>query len=163
MVEKLTEEVLALPADARVRLAEQLVASLDPLSDDEVRATWAAEAIPLWQSGDDSRRRRRCAGSYPDSPMKHEFHPEAYREYADAVNAYEERQTGLGVRFVRNIELAIESICQAPDRWPILEQDSRRRLTHVFPYAILYTTEPTRAYRRSDATVIRCQAIGTRV
>jgi putative addiction module component (TIGR02574 family) len=43
-VEKLTEEVLALPADARALLADRLVESLDPLTDDAVRGSWAAEA-----------------------------------------------------------------------------------------------------------------------
>ena len=44
-MENLTEEALALPADARALLADRLVESLDPLTDDEVRALWAAEAI----------------------------------------------------------------------------------------------------------------------
>jgi putative addiction module component (TIGR02574 family) len=44
-VEKLTEEILALPADARARLADRLVESLDPLADDDVRTAWGAEAI----------------------------------------------------------------------------------------------------------------------
>jgi putative addiction module component (TIGR02574 family) len=44
-VEKLTEEMLALPADARALLADRLAESLDPLADDEVRASWAAEAV----------------------------------------------------------------------------------------------------------------------
>lgn len=44
-VEQLTEEMLALPADARALLADRLVESLDPLTDDEVRSMWAAEAI----------------------------------------------------------------------------------------------------------------------
>jgi putative addiction module component (TIGR02574 family) len=44
-VEKLTEEMLALPSEARALLADRLVESLDPLADDEVRASWAAEAI----------------------------------------------------------------------------------------------------------------------
>lgn len=43
-VEKLTEEILALPADARALLADQLVESLDPLDDDTVRGAWALEA-----------------------------------------------------------------------------------------------------------------------
>jgi hypothetical protein len=34
-----------------------------------------------------------------------------------------------------------EGICQAPERWTILEQDVRRRLTRVFPYATLYVIE----------------------
>jgi Putative addiction module component len=44
-VENLTEEALALPADARALLADRLVESLDPLTDDAVRALWTAEAI----------------------------------------------------------------------------------------------------------------------
>ena len=44
-VEKLTEEMLALPADARALLADRLVESLDPLADDEIRASWATEAV----------------------------------------------------------------------------------------------------------------------
>jgi putative addiction module component (TIGR02574 family) len=44
-VETLTEEVLALPADARALLADRLVESLDPLADDAVRGSWASEAL----------------------------------------------------------------------------------------------------------------------
>lgn len=73
--------------------------------------------------------------------MKHAFHPEALREYVAAANEYQERQAGLENRFIENVEGAIESICQAPERWAVLEQDVRRRLTRVFPYAILYTVE----------------------
>lgn len=73
--------------------------------------------------------------------MNHEFHPEAFREYADAVSRYEERQRGLGRRFIQSVEDTIESICQAPSRWPVLEDDVRRRLTRVFPYAVLYSIE----------------------
>jgi putative addiction module component (TIGR02574 family) len=44
-VEKLTEEALALPADARALLADRLAESLDPLLEDDYRGLWAAEAI----------------------------------------------------------------------------------------------------------------------
>lgn len=44
-VEKLTEEMLALPSDARALLADRLVESLDPLFDDDIRALWANEAL----------------------------------------------------------------------------------------------------------------------
>jgi toxin ParE1/3/4 len=76
--------------------------------------------------------------------MKHAFHPDALAEYGAAAVAYEERQPRLGERFILSVEDAIASICQAPERWTVLEQDIRRRLTRVFPYAILYTIEEHR-------------------
>jgi plasmid stabilization system protein ParE len=71
-----------------------------------------------------------------------EFHPEALAEYEFAASHYESRQVGLGHRFVSSVESAIQSILDAPLTWPILEQDVRRRLARVFPYAILYSIEP---------------------
>jgi plasmid stabilization system protein ParE len=71
-----------------------------------------------------------------------EFHPEALAEYEFAANHYESHQVGLGNRFVSSVESAIQSILDAPLTWPVLEQDVRRRLTRVFPYAILYSIEP---------------------
>jgi hypothetical protein len=73
--------------------------------------------------------------------MKHVFHPDALAEYASAVGAYEETQPGLGARFVDHTEATIAAVCSSPDRWPVLEQDIRRRLTRIFPFAILYTVE----------------------
>ena len=70
-----------------------------------------------------------------------EFHPEALAEYEFAVSHYEAHQRGLGARFVSNVESALQSVLDAPLTWPVLEQDVRRRLTRVFPYATLYSTE----------------------
>jgi toxin ParE1/3/4 len=66
-----------------------------------------------------------------------QFHPEALAEYEDAVNHYESRQSKLGERFIASVQAALQSILEAPLRWPILEGEVRRRLTRVFPYAIL--------------------------
>ena len=44
-VEKLIEEMLALPSDAGALLADRLVESLDPINDESIRALWVAEAI----------------------------------------------------------------------------------------------------------------------
>jgi putative addiction module component (TIGR02574 family) len=43
-VEQLTEEVLALPSEARALLADRLVESLDPAEDGYIHRLWAAEA-----------------------------------------------------------------------------------------------------------------------
>ncbi len=71
-----------------------------------------------------------------------EFHPEALAEYEFAVNYYEQHQVGLGGRFISIVESTLQGILDAPTTWPVLEQDVRRRLTRVFPYAVLYSIEP---------------------
>lgn len=74
--------------------------------------------------------------------MRLAFHPEALAEYEFAVRQYEQRQPGLGGRFVLCVEDALQSLLETPAVWPVLEQDVRRRLTRIFPYAILYSIEP---------------------
>ena len=44
-IEQIAEAALALPSDARVLLADRLVESLDPLTDQDVRGAWAAESV----------------------------------------------------------------------------------------------------------------------
>ena len=44
-VEKIAEVALSLPSDARALLADRLVESLDPLTDDTVREAWATESL----------------------------------------------------------------------------------------------------------------------
>jgi toxin ParE1/3/4 len=73
--------------------------------------------------------------------MKHAFHPEALVEYASAVRGYEESRLALGARFIEQVEAAIMTVCESPERWPVLEQDIRRCLTRIFPFAILYSIE----------------------
>lgn len=73
--------------------------------------------------------------------MKVRFHPEARAEFKDAALYYGQHEEGLGDRFVDAVDSAIQSIQEAPQRWPILVGDVRRRLVRVFPYAVLYTIE----------------------
>jgi len=44
-VESITEAVLSLPGDARALLADRLVESLDPLTDESIRDAWVAESL----------------------------------------------------------------------------------------------------------------------
>ena len=74
--------------------------------------------------------------------MRLEFHPEALAEYEFAVSYYEQHQVGLGGRFVTCVESALLGMLESPATSPVLEQDVRRRLTRVFPYAVLYSVEP---------------------
>ncbi len=73
--------------------------------------------------------------------MRYEFHPEALAEYNEAARHYSECQEGLEIRFIEAVEHAVGLIREDPQRWRVLEEDVRRCLTRVFPYAILYSIE----------------------
>ncbi|GDX11471.1 hypothetical protein LBMAG57_32430 [Verrucomicrobiota bacterium] len=73
--------------------------------------------------------------------MRYEFHPEALDEYEDAARFYADCQEGLEFRFIACVESAFRQVSESPDRWRSFEEDVRRCLVHVFPYAVLYTIE----------------------
>ncbi len=73
--------------------------------------------------------------------MRYEFHPEALAEYKDAAHYYAGCHNGLELRFIAAVEHAIRQILEAPERYRFFDEDIRRCLTRVFPYAVLYTVE----------------------
>lgn len=73
--------------------------------------------------------------------MRIEFHPEALAEFEEAARYYKNCQEGLELRFIARVESALSQIQQAPERWLVFEEDVRRCLTRVFPYAVLFTVE----------------------
>lgn len=44
-VESITKAMLSLPSDVRALLADRLVESLDPLTDESIRDAWASESL----------------------------------------------------------------------------------------------------------------------
>ena len=73
--------------------------------------------------------------------MRYEFHPDALDEFEEAARYYAGCQGGLNLRFISCVESAFLRVCEAPTRWRLFEQDVRRCLVHVFPYAVLYSIE----------------------
>ena len=73
--------------------------------------------------------------------MEYRFHSDALEEYREAAIWYANRQQELALQFIATIEDAIVRVVETPTRWRIIEEDIRRCLTRVFPYAILYTIE----------------------
>ena len=65
------------------------------------------------------------------------FHPEAEEEFLEAVEFYEEHETGLGYDFSVEVLATIRNIVAHPDSWPVLDDDIRRCLTNRFPFGIL--------------------------
>lgn len=73
--------------------------------------------------------------------MSYEFHPEALSEFRESAVFYESQQFGLGARFIAAVQSSIDRIIVAPLSCRVMEEEVRRCLTKVFPYAVLYTVE----------------------
>ena len=73
--------------------------------------------------------------------MKYVFHPEALKEYADAVRYYTEQRTEVAQAFINAIEDAVYRFRESPTRYNAIDDDVRRCMTRRFPYGILYTIE----------------------
>jgi hypothetical protein len=69
--------------------------------------------------------------------MRYEFHPDALAEYEEAARYDANCQNGLEFRFIEAVEHAIQQILDTPEQWHIFEEEIRRCLTRVFPYAVL--------------------------
>jgi plasmid stabilization system protein ParE len=67
-----------------------------------------------------------------------EIHPEALAEAEAAVAWYAGRSSHAPKAFIEEIDKAIDSILNAPKRWPVFEDDCRRYPLFRFPYSIVY-------------------------
>ena len=70
--------------------------------------------------------------------MRFTWNPEALAEYIEAVAYYGERVPGLDGDFCDEIEAGIATVCDAPDRWHLIDSRARRYIVKRFPYALIY-------------------------
>ena len=71
--------------------------------------------------------------------MRYRFHPDAEREHLESIAYYESRERGLGASYLTSFESAMEQVCIAPYRYPVVRRpDVRRVLLKRFPYAVLF-------------------------
>jgi len=87
--------------------------------------------------------------------MNLEFLPEAQAEFFEAAEYYEERETGLGKRFIAEIQEACATILDHPLLWREREGGFRRVNCPVFPYYVGY-------YIRGETIVVAAIAHGSR-
>lgn len=57
--------------------------------------------------------------------MRYVFHPEAFTEYAEAVQYYAEQRVEVAQAFIDAVEDAIYRIREAPTRWSVIDEDIR--------------------------------------
>lgn len=69
---------------------------------------------------------------------KVELLPRARKELLDAWDWYDDRWTGLGDRFMREVEKKLEQIEKAPERYAERKKGFRETKIKVFPYLIIY-------------------------
>lgn len=66
------------------------------------------------------------------------LHPEAVDEAQAARIWYAERSQSAADSFLAELDYGIESISDAPERWPLFVHGTRRYLFHRFPFQIIY-------------------------
>ena len=70
--------------------------------------------------------------------MNFTFNPDARIEFIEAIAYYESCPKGLGLRFSREVRAAIDRITLRPTAWPKISENTRRCLTRLFPYGVIY-------------------------
>lgn len=70
--------------------------------------------------------------------MQITFSEEAEREISESQDWYESCAQGLGLEFVRAVEVAVGLTTQNPLAHPKLEKDYRHVILRKFPYSIIY-------------------------
>lgn len=66
------------------------------------------------------------------------FHPEALLEADESAKFYEERQDGLGKRFVEALTDAITRIRRTPELFGMVDDNIRKCRILRFPYGVIY-------------------------
>ena len=72
--------------------------------------------------------------------------PEAEADIVDGYRFYEDKQIGLGDRFLDEIERSLARIALNPLQYQEVEPDIRRAVAHTFPYLVFYTFDPDSAH-----------------
>ncbi len=75
-----------------------------------------------------------------------EFHPEAEAELLGAQQWYRERSDVAAQAFALEIDAAIGSIIEAPERWPVTSRGERHRVLPRFPFTIYYRVHSDTVY-----------------
>ena len=71
-----------------------------------------------------------------------EFQDEALLDYRASLKWYLERSPSTASRFAEEIEVAIASIAENPQRWPVGLGGTRKFILPHFPFAVIYRDLP---------------------
>ena len=65
--------------------------------------------------------------------------PGAEADILDGYRSYEEKQSGLGARFLEEVDRSLARIAPNPLQYQQIEPEIRRAVVHTFPYLVFYT------------------------
>ena len=75
------------------------------------------------------------------SARRIEYHEGASADVTSAVTWYQRRSPKAALDFIEELRRASEVIREAPERWPIGKNKTRRFLLWRFPFAIIYSEQ----------------------
>ena len=67
-----------------------------------------------------------------------ELHSGAQKELAEAFHWYEERSSGLGLRFIEAVNKRLVELSHYPERYAKRKSEFREVSTNIFPYVLIY-------------------------
>ncbi len=68
-----------------------------------------------------------------------EYHQGAISDVKSAVVWYRKRSPKAALDFIEELHRAAETIREAPERWPLGKNDTRKFLLWRFPFSIIYS------------------------
>jgi len=75
------------------------------------------------------------------SAKRAEYHQGARADVKSAVAWYLKRSPKAALDFIEELHRATDTIREAPERWPIGKNNTRRFLLWRFPFAIIYSKQ----------------------
>jgi len=70
-----------------------------------------------------------------------EYHEGAREDVKNAVAWYQKHSPKAALDFIEELNRATTTIREAPDRWPLGQNNTRRFLLWRFPFAIIYSEQ----------------------
>jgi|AntDeeMinimDraft_5_1070356.scaffolds.fasta_scaffold41605_1 plasmid stabilization system protein ParE len=68
--------------------------------------------------------------------------PDAEDDLEEAAAWYEQQRSGLGDEFLDEVRSTFRQISERPSMFPVLHRNTRRALTHRFPFGVFYRVQP---------------------
>jgi toxin ParE1/3/4 len=75
------------------------------------------------------------------SAKRVEYHQGAIADVKSAVAWYQKRSRKVALDLIEELHRAADTIREAPERWPIGKNNTRRFLLWRFPFAIIYSEQ----------------------